>query len=80
MRAGEFAIGESEERDRGIAEERESGARFRFACRGVASLRAICRHGHVHLPAFAQMQRHQTAATDHFIVRMRCQHEEAFAA
>ena len=79
-RVRQFAIGKSEEFNRGVAEKCEGGARLGLTLRGVAGLRAIGRHGHMNLSALAQMQRHQTAATDHFIVRMRRQNEQALAA
>jgi hypothetical protein len=46
----------------------------------IAGLRSVRRYDHVHGAAIAQMQRHKSAATDDFVVRMRGQDQEALAA
>jgi hypothetical protein len=80
LRIFQSPIGESEELDRGVAEEREGGARLLFTLRGVAGLRTIRGDDHMHGAALAQVQRYQTAAADDLVIRMRRKHEQALAA
>ena len=43
-------------------------------------LPSVRRHHHPHFPPFAQMERHQPAATDDLVVGMRRQHQQSLAA
>lgn len=55
-------------------------ARFFLADCAVPSLRPVGRDDDADLPFFTEMEGDQPAAADHFVVGMRCQDEQSFAA
>ena len=77
----ELAIGSAQELDRDVfAEVCECPTRFLFAYVRPAGLRAVRGHDHAHLAPLAQMLRDEPATSDHFVVGVRCEDEQPFAA